>query len=80
MHRGERAVSADSVAFNPRALLVLVGFLALVWLALVSNRGAWFYVAEVIASTVIVLGIAGLLNPPPSTTGQQPHARTDDAR
>ena len=47
--------------FNPRALLVLVGFGVLLTMAVSSDGGGWFHFAEAIASVVILLGVAGFL-------------------
>jgi hypothetical protein len=47
--------------FNPKALLVLVGFGMLLAMALSSNGGGWFHFGEAVATAVIVLGLAGLL-------------------
>jgi hypothetical protein len=47
--------------FNPKALLVLLGFLVLLVMATSSNGGGWFHVAEAVASAVILLGVAGFL-------------------
>jgi len=48
--------------FDPKALLLFIGFVVLLVLALASNGGGWFYVAEAIATVVILLGISGLLH------------------
>ena len=47
--------------FNPKALLILLGFLVLLVMAMSSNGGGWFHVAEAVASVVILLGVAGFL-------------------
>jgi hypothetical protein len=47
------------MSFNPRAVLVLVGFSALVALALSSNGGGWFYPAEAVTTVLIILGLSG---------------------
>ena len=47
--------------FSLKALLVFIGFFVLLALALSSNGGGWFYVAEAVATVVILLGVAGLL-------------------
>jgi arginine exporter protein ArgO len=49
------------MTFNPRALLVLIGFAGLVALAVGSNGGAWFHAGEAVATVIILLGVAGLL-------------------
>jgi len=46
--------------FNPKALLLLVGFFVLVAIALSSGSG-WMHVAEAVTTVLIALGIAGLL-------------------
>jgi len=43
--------------FNPKALLVLFGFLVLLVMAMSSNGGGWFHIAEAAASVVILLGV-----------------------
>jgi hypothetical protein len=48
------------MTFNPRALLVLVGFGALLAAATSSNGGAWFHGAEALSTVIILLGIIGL--------------------
>ena len=40
--------------FNPKALLVLIGFFVLLALALSSNGGGWFYLAQAVATVVIL--------------------------
>src|SRR4029078_12799038 len=57
--RGYRENAA--MHFSPKALLVFIGFFVLLALALSSNGGGWFYVAEAVATVVILLGVAGLL-------------------
>ena len=47
--------------FNPKALLILVGFGALLVLAQSSNGGTWFHIAEAVATLVILAGVAGFL-------------------
>lgn len=47
--------------FNPGALLVLVGFLALVAMAGASSGGAWFHAGEALSTVLIAVGLAGLL-------------------
>jgi hypothetical protein len=49
------------MVFNPKALLVLVGFG--VWLTMASSGdgGGWPHFAEAIATVVILLGVAGFL-------------------
>jgi hypothetical protein len=47
--------------FNPMALVVLVGFFALLAVAMSSNGGTWFRVGEVASTVVIACGVAGLL-------------------
>ncbi len=47
--------------FNPKALLVLIGFFVLLALALSSNGGGWFYLAQAVATVVILFGLVGLL-------------------
>jgi hypothetical protein len=47
--------------FNPAALAVLAGFVALLALALSSRGGAWFHAAEAVATVIILLGVAGFL-------------------
>ena len=46
--------------FNPKALLVFIGFFALLALAVSSNGGVWFHIAEAAATVGIMLGVAGL--------------------
>jgi hypothetical protein len=48
--------------FNPKALLVLVGFGALLSIAVSSNGGPWFHVGEAATTIVIAAALAGLLN------------------
>jgi hypothetical protein len=43
--------------FNPKALLVLFGFLGLIMLGVSSRHGALFYATEVVVSILIVWGI-----------------------
>jgi len=50
------------VQFNSKALLVFVGFGGLVAMAVSSNGGGWFPVAEAVASVFILLGLAGFLS------------------
>jgi hypothetical protein len=47
--------------FNPAALAVLAGFVALLALALSSRGGARFHAAEAVATVIILLGVAGFL-------------------
>jgi hypothetical protein len=47
--------------FNPKALLVLIGFGGLLTLALSSDSGTWFHVAEAAAALAILAGLAGFL-------------------
>jgi hypothetical protein len=47
--------------FNPRALLVLVGFGALLLMASSGKAGGWLHFAEAVSTIVIVLAIAGFL-------------------
>jgi hypothetical protein len=47
--------------FNPKALLVLLGFVVLLVMAMSSNGGGWFQFAEAVASVVILLGVGGFL-------------------
>ena len=46
--------------FNPKALILFIGFFAFLALALSSDGGTWFYAAEAVSSVVIMIGIAGL--------------------
>jgi hypothetical protein len=48
------------VHFNPKALLLLIGFFVLLGLSLWSGSG-WMHVAEAITTVLIALGVAGLL-------------------
>jgi hypothetical protein len=47
--------------FNPKALVVFIGFVVLLGLALSSNGGGWFYTAEAIVTALILFGIGGLV-------------------
>jgi len=47
--------------FNPRGLLILIGFAVLIGMAAASNGGGWFYLAEAVASALILWGVAGFL-------------------
>jgi hypothetical protein len=49
------------MTFNPKALLVLVGFGALLLMASSSNAGGWLHFAEAVSTIVILLGVAGFL-------------------
>lgn len=46
--------------FNPKALLLLIGFFVLLALSLSSGSG-WMHGAEAITTVLIALGLAGLL-------------------
>jgi hypothetical protein len=48
--------------FNPKALLILVGFGVLLTMAVSSNGGPWFHFAEAVSTVVILIGVAGFLN------------------
>jgi hypothetical protein len=48
--------------FNPRALLLLVGFCVLVALGVSSNGGAWFHLGEAVSTVVILAGLTGFLS------------------
>lgn len=45
-----------------RAWVVFGGFIALLWLALSSDRGAWFHVAEAIVGVVILAAAGGFMS------------------
>jgi len=47
--------------FNPKALLILVGFGVLLAIAVSSNGSSWFRMAEAVTSVLILLGIAARL-------------------
>jgi threonine/homoserine/homoserine lactone efflux protein len=47
--------------FNPKALLVFVGFGVLFAVALSSNGDGWSHIAEAVSTVVILLGVAGFL-------------------
>jgi hypothetical protein len=47
--------------FNPKALLVLVGFGALVLMASSDRGGGWLHFAEAVSTIVILLAVAGVL-------------------
>jgi hypothetical protein len=48
--------------FNPKALLILVGFGVLLATAASSNGGTWFHVAEIVSTVIILIGLAGFLS------------------
>jgi hypothetical protein len=48
--------------FNPKALAILVGFGALLAMAVSSNGGNWFHVGEAVSTVVILAGVAGFLS------------------
>ena len=54
--------------FDFKALLVLIGVLLLIALAVSSNGGGWFHLAEALMTVLILLGIGGGLTP--SRSGQ----------
>jgi hypothetical protein len=56
--------------FNPKALLVLVGFGVLLTLSS-SGNGGWFHFAEAVATIIIVLGVAGFLRESGTRTRRQ---------
>ena len=45
-----------------KAWCVLGGFVALLWRAMSSDGGPWFYITEAIASVVILLAASGLIS------------------
>jgi threonine/homoserine/homoserine lactone efflux protein len=47
--------------FNPKALLVLVGFGTLLLAASSGHASGWLQVAEAVSTIVILLGLAGFL-------------------
>ena len=47
--------------FNPKALLVLVGFGVLLSMASSGKGDGWSHFAEAVAAVVILLGVAGFL-------------------
>ena len=57
--------------FNPKALLVLIGFGVLLALASSGNGGGWFHFAEAVATSIIVLGVAGFLRESGTRTRRQ---------
>ena len=59
--------------FNPKALLVLVGFGVLLTMASSSDGDGWFHFAEVVATVVILLGVAGFLRESGTPTRRQLH-------
>jgi len=48
--------------FNPKALLVLVGFAVLLAIASSADSGGWSLFAEAVATALILLGVAGFLH------------------
>jgi hypothetical protein len=57
--------------FNPKALLVLVGFGVLLTTASSADGGGWFHFAEAVATLVILLGLAGFLRESGTRTRRQ---------
>jgi hypothetical protein len=47
--------------FNPKALLILVGFAVLFAMAASSNGGSWFHFGEAVSTVVILIGVTGFL-------------------
>ena len=47
--------------FNPKALLVFVGFGALLLMATSGKASGWLHFAEAVSTIVILLGVAGFL-------------------
>ena len=45
--------------FNPKALLILAGFGALLTIAASSNGGAWFHAGEAVSTIIILAAAAG---------------------
>jgi hypothetical protein len=46
---------------NFKALMIFIGFAALISMAASSNGGIWFHVGEAVSTLVILAGVAGFL-------------------
>jgi hypothetical protein len=57
--------------FNPKGVLVLVGFGVLLTMASLPDGSDWSHFAEAVAAVVILLGVAGFLRDSGTRTRRQ---------